>query len=504
MTEDTGDRAAQQTRLEVLRAGLGARLATYRIAAGISQPQLGQALDRTRSMISKVEHGTRRMPAELWRIADDLCAAGGVLITAHTELAHAETSYRTRGRTPRLHPAAGQIEAQTDTHDVEATCGWVPPRHPRDQDAVAWSQKAPVGEQLARELMAVVTRLARSLGRREAIRLVGSVLAAAGLSGLGGDEYTRVAQAVDSPRRVDAHVIDNLVVMLAVCKRQEDKLGPCEILETVMAQHAIVRRLLHAGECPDKFRKPLHLVDSTMACTIGGYLIDTGHPQAASRYFDRARRAAHHAHNPICAAYAAINTSFAAFQIRDTPTALDTAAAARSLAARTNDARLQALAEEQAAGAYALDRQYTPCLRACDRAHDLLAGTSIECAPTDSPAYWVHEGTLSSKTSTFLALLGKPHEAVEAANLAQTRFNRTYIGLYARCQVRLSHALVLDKDITQAARVLGDVASQACLSPRLTTELHTARALMQPWHNTHAVKTLDDQLEACGLTPHRC
>lgn len=294
-------------------------------------------------------------------------------------------------------------------------------------------------------------------------------------------------------------VIENFAVMLAVCKRQEDTLGPREVLDTVIAQHALVRRLIREGDCPDKLRKPLHLVDSTMACTIGGYLIDMNQPEAASRYFTHARKAAHHASNHTCATYAVINTSFAAFQRGDTPTALDTAAAARNLAARTNDPRLKALAEEQAAGAYALDGQYSPCLRACDRAHDLLATVSTKCAPAESPAYWVHQGTLSSKTSTFLALLDKPSEAVEAANLAQNRFNRTYVGLYTRCQVRLGHALALSKDITQAAHILGHIAGQAHLSPRLTHELHTARALMQPWANTHAVKTLDAQLEACGL-----
>jgi hypothetical protein len=29
--------------------------------------------------------------------------------------------------------------------------------------------------------------------------------------------------------------------------------------------------------------------------------------------------------------------------------------------------------------------------------------------------------------------------------------------------------------------------------------LHTARALMQPWNNTPAVKNLDDQLRTCKL-----
>ena len=236
-----------------------------------------------------------------------------------------------------------------------------------------------------------------------------------------------------------------------------------------------------------------------MACAIGGYLIDMDQPEAASRYLQRARRAAHNAGNTAYAAYAMQNISFAARLRGDTPTALDTAADTRSLAARTDDAQLKALAELIAAGAYALDGQYGPCMNASTRAHDLLTTTNGN--NPDSPAYWVHHGTIDSNASRFLALLGKPQQAVEAANTALTRHDPTQVTRYAMCRVRLGHALALSKDITQAARVLGDAAGQAHLYPRLTTDLHTARSLLQPWNHTHAVKTLDAQLAACGLTP---
>jgi hypothetical protein len=103
----------------------------------------------------------------------------------------------------------------------------------------------------------------------------------------------------------------------------------------------------------------------------------------------------------------------------------------------------------------------------------------------------------------FLCLLDKPREAVDAASNAKARYDRTYVGGYAHCQVRLGHALVLSKEITEAAHVLRDATNQASLSPRLTAELHTARALLQPWENTPAIKTLDTQLEAYGLIPTR-
>ncbi|MGH3697148.1 MAG: helix-turn-helix domain-containing protein [Pseudonocardiaceae bacterium] len=497
MIGEMGDLAAERARLAVLRSGLGAQLSTYRTAAGISQPQLGHALGRTRSLISKVEHGVRRLPEQLWTIADELCDAQGALITAHTELMQAEADYQDRRRTTRrpLPPTPAQLDTR---HRVwSAPAEWVPAGHQPDQD-VTWSQTTLVTGELAEELLDVVTRLVRSLGRREAIGLAGSILAAVGLSGLDADEYARVAHAVAFPSRIDAQVINNLAVTLTVCKRQEDRLGPCQVLDTVVAQHGLVRRLL-AGDCAENLRKALSLVDSNVACTIGSYLIDMGQPEAAGRYLHRARRAAHNAGNPTYAAYATIDTSFVAFQRGDTPTALDTAAAARSLAARTDDAQLKAWAEQAAAGAYALDGQYGPCMSASARAHDLLTTTNGN--NPDSPAYWVHHGTIGGRRSTFLTLLGKSQQAVEAANVALAHYDTTEVARYAHCQVRLGHALVLSKDITHAARVLGDAAGQAHLYPRLTTDLHTARALMQPWNHTHAVKALDDQLTACGLTP---
>jgi transcriptional regulator with XRE-family HTH domain len=473
--------------IQVLRWRMGARLASCRREAGLSQRQLGQALGRTRSFISKVEHGTRAMPADLWRLADQVCGAQGALVAEHTALAAAEADYRDRCRTQRhqrqIHQAG--VRAQADVPAGSGGC-----------DAWPEPNRAVVTRGLAKELMAVVTKLIRMLGRRDAIRLFGGTLAAAGVAGLDPDQYARLAHAVEGSYRVDAHVVTNLAVTLAHCKRQEDILGAPEVLDTVVAQHRLVRRLLRGG-CPEGLRQSLSVVDSNMASTVGLYLVDMGQLEAAGRYFQHARKSAHDAANPAYAAYAAANTSLTARLRGDPPTALDAAAAARSLAARTNDLSLQAFAEQVAAGAYALDGQYRSCMISCDRAHHLL--TSANGTSPESPAYWVNHGLIDSHYSTLLALLGKPKQALDAASTAYAHYDRSYVGGYAMCQVRLAHALVLNQEITEAARVLADAASHAHLFPRLTQELHTTRALMQPWNNTPAVKNLDTQLHAYKL-----
>ena len=423
MTVNVGDVAVERATVEGLRRSLGAHLAVYRRAAGVSQPELGRAIGRTRSMVSRVEHGTRAMPEALWKIIDEVCRAEGALVAEHHMLADAERDYRARYRTHRRQARQGVAQAQVDALHAS------PPSllGGGGSGGDVWSKMAGVDGELAKELMAVVTKLVQSVGRREAMRLVGCVLAAVGLSGLDADECTRVVQAWEAPRRVDAQVVENLSVTLAQCKRLEDKLGPREVLDTVVAQHGLARRLLVG--CPEQWRKPLIVVDSSIASAIGGYLINMGHPQEATRYFQRARKAGHDAGNPVCAAYAAANASLAAFVRRDTCAAVDMAAVARSLAARTDDMRLKALAEQMAAAAYALDGQYGPCMAASARAHDMLTHATVGAA--DSPAYYMHHGTVDSQRSLFLCLLGKPKQALEAASSASARFDRTYVGSYA-------------------------------------------------------------------------
>lgn len=122
MLIDAGDMTAGHVEVQTLRCRLGAQLATYRTAAGVSQPELGHALGRTRSMISKIEHGTRTMPAELWTIADDLCGAEGVLIAEHRALAEAEQDHRARRRAQRR-----PIQRRAPHADAAASRAWPAP-----------------------------------------------------------------------------------------------------------------------------------------------------------------------------------------------------------------------------------------------------------------------------------------------------------------------------------------------------------------------------------------
>ncbi|MGH3867713.1 MAG: helix-turn-helix domain-containing protein [Pseudonocardiaceae bacterium] len=127
-----GGLTADRVNLEALRRTLGAHLATYRRAAGVSQPELSQAIGRTRSTVSKIEHGTRGMPGTLWKITDEVCRAEGALVSEHSALARAEQDYRGRWRAHQRQ--ARQAAAQADVDALRAS-----PTSPPAARAATWA-----------------------------------------------------------------------------------------------------------------------------------------------------------------------------------------------------------------------------------------------------------------------------------------------------------------------------------------------------------------------------
>jgi hypothetical protein len=102
-------------------------------------------------MISRIEHGTRALPQELWKTTDEVCHAQGALIAEHHMLAQAEQDYRARCRAQRSQAQQRQAQAQLDA--LKASPGL---------DLVAghdlWPGMTGVDAELAGELMAVVTK----------------------------------------------------------------------------------------------------------------------------------------------------------------------------------------------------------------------------------------------------------------------------------------------------------------------------------------------------------
>jgi transcriptional regulator with XRE-family HTH domain len=456
---------------------LGRRLVVARRAARLSQSALGGLIGCVRSTVSHIERARRRSDRTFWRLADQHCRAGGVLLAGFDALVAAEVDYRARCEVRQVREELDRLLAP------RAPAG--SPAGPVDPNTVEVD--------VSGELLRLLERLARLVDRRTLMRWV-TTTAVGSLISL--DEWDRLVAVIETPRRVDAQTIDSLSMFLQHCKHHGDALGPSMVYGTVLDQHGLVRRLL--SECPAGLRLRLLSLHSEIAASIGDHLVDFNNHDRAQHYFRDARIAGHQAGDRVRAAYALSEASHAAYQGGETCTAVDTAAAARNLAARTDDALLRVLADLRAAAAHALDGQHSACVAACDRAREGLAAA---VPGVESPAYWVHPGVIEGKLSEHLVTLGRPREALQAARVALRRFDPSFRNMHARCQVRLVTALVLCEEIDEAARVLGAAAGTASASPspRLTADLRTARAQLQPWQGTHAVKTLDTQLAAYGV-----
>jgi len=374
--------------------------------------------------------------------------------------------------------------------------------------SAAQSVSAKRGGQLHEQLAQFLHEWANTMERRKLLRLLGWTAVSAVASPVVGnldqslnlntDEQERVVGAIASPSRVDVQVIDHIEAVFRHCQQQEDALGPQVVLQTVLAERQMVDALL--ADCPAPLRSRLLSVHSRMSSSVGFYFFDLGDAASAMHYCDQARANAQEARNTELAIYALCNTSYFASWQGKVHTAIDFAGAAQSLADKTDDVLLQVCAAERAGTAYAVDGQYKECMAAFERAQVELESSADEVCP-ESPAYWYHEGLVASQQSDCLLRLGKPQEAVSKASAGLRLFDTSFVGSRAFCTLRLGTAYLQSDEVEEAAQVIGDGALLATQnrSTRLTGEVQTARACLQPWQGTQAVKTLDERLREIGL-----
>ncbi|MCA1606049.1 MAG: hypothetical protein LC775_11400, partial [Acidobacteria bacterium] len=361
------------------------------------------------------------------------------------------------------------------------------------------SQAVPVESR--EQLRTFLREWAHTMQRREHLRLLGWVataVAASQISSLDSDEQERLAKVIAAPSRVDEQTIGHIEAILQHCKRQHDSLGPHAALHTVLAQRELVSSML--DECPPGHRSRLQSVYSSMSSSVGHYFFDLEDPASAMHYGDQARAAAQDADNSELAIYALCEISYFASWQGKTHAGIDFAAAARSLSGKTDDVLLQVCVAERAASAYAVAGRHKDSMAEFDRALTGLHRQPDGDLP-QSPVYWFNEGIIASRQSDCLLRLGRPTEATACAERGLRLFDNSLIHGLAYCTLRLGTARLLSGEVEEAAQVIGEGALLATKnrSARLTNEVRAARGRLQPWRDTPAVKTLDEQLTGMGF-----
>lgn len=115
--------------------------------------------------------------------------------------------------------------------------------------------------------------------------------------------------------------------------------------------------------------------------------------------------------------------------------------------------------------------------------------------------YFYDEGQHSSTRCSCHLELHEPQRAAMYAEQSLKTLDQSYARNVAFVTVNLGLAYIQSNEADEAARLLGDAGEIAAghSSVRLIGQLEQARANMQPWQHTAAVRTLDDRLVSYGL-----
>jgi tetratricopeptide (TPR) repeat protein len=332
--------------------------------------------------------------------------------------------------------------------------------------------------------------------RRDVLRLLAWAASAASvLPATVGDDYERLASVLGASSRVDAQTIEHIEAVLWHCRQQDYALGPQAVLSTVLAQRDLTRALL--PDCPDVLRPQMLSALSEASRQAGWLSFDLKQFDHAGYYYEDARTLAHEAENTGLGAFVLCEMSHLATWQGKPRIGIDHAVAAGQWADRTGDVRLRAYTADVAARAYAADGQRDACVNSLDTAH-----ATLMTANDDTPSYTTYsEADCTSIRGGCYLELGEADRAVFYRRQALTVMDRSFSRDVAMATIGLSEAYVQCTEIEEAARLLGDAGEIAAgnSSVRLSGRLVEARAGMQPWGDTAAVRGLDERLASLGV-----
>lgn len=355
-------------------------------------------------------------------------------------------------------------------------------------------------ERIYDRLVALFTRWAGDMNRRELLRLIGwaaSYVAAVPVGPcLGSDEAQRLITGIEVPARIDAIAFDHLEAVLWHARRADDLLGPHAALHTVVAQRNVIRWIL--TDCPSSLRdRALSLL--SVATRVAGWLsFDLGDYEGAWFYYEQARSAAHEARDNALAAQVLCNMSHLATWQGAPRTGIDHAVAAQGWAEHTGDLLLKAYAHQVAARAYAAAGQAT-ALRELERAEAFIGAADTSAG---SVVHFNNRAQLATDRSECYLSLGNLVQAASAARDALVRHepsfvrNRAFAGLY------LGRACLRGHEIEEAAATIGDAVDLAVQnrSSRLIGQLRGSLAEFGPWQDAAEVRDLRARCDAARIT----
>ncbi len=401
------------------RRELGAALATFRQAAGMSQAQLGAGTHYDRTSVNKIE---------FWLAVDRLLAAEGALLERYDGLVVARreqaqqrrssTRVRHQADADRLRGAVAVVSPSTPASPaLEAADHRVsgPERDP--VLAAPWSPRGTV------EAAVVLRGGDGRVRRRDFVLLTGPALTAPAhqwlicepgplLSGLAG-------------RRVSGELVTRLGAMVGELRRTDDVAGGGSVLAMATQQFGWVADLLDHARYDEPTGRALHVLLADLGRMCGWSAYEAGHQALAQRYYIAGLRAAHTVDDRPFGGHI---LAYMAHQAETQGQPAEAVTFIETALAGTRGWATPALLAQLHSGqarAFAALRNASACSAAISQAR-----TQVEqLQPDDDPSwlYWMGPANITVGAGNCFLQLGQPERAVALLDEGIAQFSESFV-----------------------------------------------------------------------------
>jgi hypothetical protein len=272
--------------LAEMRRGLGAQLTVFRMAAELTQGQLGRAACCDRTNVAHIEKGRSRGDERFWTIADELCGAEGALLAAFHAVSAAKQAHEVQVREAQLAECRAKAQAlrltlhrEVKRLSIATRAGTV------DGD----SSPGTVEDQ--------------DMKRREAIALAAKISVGAGLTAADRAILDAPVTASPVPTRIGAPDVIRVEAMTRNLMAQDKAFGGGSCRDAVLGYLNWAQQLREAN-ASDEVRRTLDAALAQLESLAGWTSRDLCLPLSAQRYYLRSLESAQRAEEPVHAAHA--------------------------------------------------------------------------------------------------------------------------------------------------------------------------------------------------------
>jgi hypothetical protein len=278
--------AREPEELAEMRRGLGAQLTIFRVAAKLTQGQLGRAACCDRTNVAHIEKGRSRGDERFWTIADELCGAEGSLLAAFHAVSAAKQAHEVQVREAQLAESRAKAQALRLTLHREVTRLSIMTR----AGTVDGDPSPGTAED-------------QEMKRRAAIALAAKISVGAGLTPADLAILEAPVTASPVPARIGVPDVTRVQTMTLNLMAQDKALGGGSCRDAVLGYLNWAQQLRGAS-ASDDVRRALDAALARLENLAGWTSHDLCLPLSAQRCYLRSLESARRAEEPVLAAHA--------------------------------------------------------------------------------------------------------------------------------------------------------------------------------------------------------